>query len=169
MTDRTCAARRRVATIALGAAVACIALAGCGGPEAASPVATPVTPERMSAEARASLPAGFPREVPVLAGEITVAEVTGGSELGPWRVVLVAPVTVADTFTWYRDAFVAASWQVGEERAGASGAALVLGKGAGAWATVSITRADAGATVEMWVGLGVPMPAEAVPEELDTI
>jgi len=167
-----CAAGRRlpVSVLAVYLALAVSTGVGCASADPApAAVVSAAPPERMSVDARASLPAGFPREVPVLAATIVSGEATGDPLLGPWHVTLASDVPADLAAAWYRDTFGMVGWDLAGEQPVAGGVALVLVKGAGAWTTVRVRDAGPGSTIEMWVGLGVPVPPQAMPEGLDSI
>jgi hypothetical protein len=156
--------QRCLSTAALAALVAlATALGGCAGKGSTSPTDT-MPPEAMDAAGRAALPEGFPIEVPVAEGMVSAAEVTGDVSGGPWWVLVATPGEAAAVASWYREAFAARSWTLQQDETNADGRFLAFVKGAGAWATVQIDGTDAGSSVELWLGLGVPVPAEALPE-----
>lgn len=145
--------------------LACV-FAGCSGgaPEgkSGSPV---IAVEPMAHDERASLPETFPIEIPVVSGSIITTEDASeaGTSGGPWRIVIETSADAAAVAQWYRTAFVSRSWEGPGERDMPGTTVLSFVKGAGAWATVTITQLADRTRVEMWVGIGSAVPPEALP------
>lgn len=155
-------ALRCLVTLAVALVVA-LAVVGCGGDSVPDPDLAE-QPQAMSLEQReAGLPPGFPIEIPVLAGEVTVAETTGEPDLGPWHYVIRTDVETAAIVEWYKQAYAGRSWRLVSEAEETDGYAMIFTKGSGAWSTVHVVAAEDGTTVECWAGIGVPVPPEAVP------
>lgn len=142
--------------------VALLAVSGCGSDSVPEPDLSQ-EPQPMPLEQREALPPGFPIEIPALAGEVTVAETTGEPDLGPWHYTVQSDRASDAIVEWYKQAYAGRSWRLVAEAEETDGYAMIFTKGSGAWSTVHVLTAGAGANAEVWAGIGVPVPPEAVP------
>lgn len=146
--------------------VAVLAASGCGDSVPEPDLAE--LPQAMPLEQRESLPPGFPIEIPALAGEITLAETTGeDAELGPWHYSVTSDSETAAIVDWFKQAYAGRSWRLIAEAEETDGYAMIFTKGSGAWSTVHVVAAEAGQSVEVWAGISVPAPPEAVPTSVE--
>jgi hypothetical protein len=109
------------------------------------------------AEKQTSFAPGFPWQAPVIAGEITEAQVdAAGTHLYRIEVGRAA----AQVAEWYRRSYPNANWVLHDERttteAGVTTTVLEATKGAGAWSRVLVEGDDFSSIIEASVGVGSP-------------